>query len=136
MGADGAGRLGRTLVRQRTGVGLLDVEDVDRLRALVAEADGDVSVGGPTLAGAALRAGPVAAVGDDEATVRVETGYPWDGQVRVRVDASPGAWGLTVRVPHWAASASATVNGEALQAEPAEGWLTVTRAWAEGDELV
>ncbi|MCM3556503.1 dihydrofolate reductase family protein [Janibacter melonis] len=33
--------------------------DVDRLRALVAEADGDVSVGGPALAGAALRAGLV-----------------------------------------------------------------------------
>jgi hypothetical protein len=74
-------------------------------------------------------------VGSGDATVSVRTGYPWDGEVRVRVDASPGTWGLTMRVPHWAGSATVTVNGEQVAAEPSEGWLTVTREWREGDEL-
>ena len=77
-----------------------------------------------------------APVGQSTATVSVRTDYPWDGQVRIRVDDSPGTWGLTVRVPHWAPTASVTVNGQDVEAEPAEGWLTVTRDWAEGDELV
>ncbi|GAB2591735.1 glycoside hydrolase family 127 protein [Microlunatus antarcticus] len=77
-----------------------------------------------------------ATTGAGEATVAVETGYPWDGQVHVRVEDSPGTWGLTLRVPHWARTASVSVNGEAVSVEPAEGWVTVTREWAAGDELV
>jgi DUF1680 family protein len=78
-----------------------------------------------------------AAVGDGAATLRVTTDYPWDGQVRIRVDAAPGQeWGLGVRVPHWAESASAQVNGEPATGEPSDGWLTVNRTWAAGDELV
>ena len=78
-----------------------------------------------------------AAVGGGAATLSVTTEYPWEGQVRIRVDAAPGEdWGLGVRVPHWAESASVQVNGEPATAEPQEGWLTVTRTWAAGDELV
>jgi uncharacterized protein len=77
-----------------------------------------------------------APVGPGEARVSVQTGYPWDGQVRVRVEESPGEWGLTVRVPHWARSATVTVNGQQVDTQPSEGWLTVTRRWSEGDELV
>ncbi|SEP74392.1 glycoside hydrolase family 127 protein [Microlunatus flavus] len=77
-----------------------------------------------------------APVGDGEATVAVETDYPWDGRVRVRVEDSPGTWGLTVRIPHWASGATLTVNGEPVQPTVADGWATVTRVWAAGDELV
>ena len=50
---------------------------------------------------------------------RCTTDYPWDGRVSAsRVDDSPGTWGLTVRVPHWAAAATVTVNGDAVDAEP------------------
>ena len=78
-----------------------------------------------------------AAVGDGAATLSVATDYPWEGQVRVRVDEAPGQeWGLGVRVPHWAESASVQVNGQPGTIEPSEGWLTVTRDWAAGDELV
>ena len=77
-----------------------------------------------------------APVGDGEATVAVETDYPWDGRVRVRVEDSTGTWGLTVRVPHWAATASFAVNGEEVAPGITDGWATVTRAWVPGDELV
>jgi DUF1680 family protein len=76
-------------------------------------------------------------VAGGEATLSVQTDYPWQGQVRVTVDATPGGtWGLGVRVPHWATTAEATLNGESIQASPEEGWLTVSREWAVGDELV
>ena len=77
-----------------------------------------------------------APVGDGQASVSVETDYPWDGRVRVRVEDSPGTWGLTVRVPHWAATATLSVNGKQADAAVADGWATVTRAWEPGDELV
>jgi DUF1680 family protein len=77
-------------------------------------------------------------VAGGEATLSVQTNYPWQGQVRVSVDATPGGgtWGLGVRVPHWAATAEVTVNGESVDAASQEGWLIVRREWAVGDELV
>ena len=78
-----------------------------------------------------------ATVGGGEATLSVTTEYPWEGQVRIVVDSAAGdEWGLGVRVPHWTDSASALVNGEPAAAEPQDGWLTVTRRWAAGDEFV
>ncbi|MDP9145707.1 MAG: glycoside hydrolase family 127 protein, partial [Actinomycetota bacterium] len=78
-----------------------------------------------------------ATVGGGEATLSVTTEYPWEGQVCIVVDSAAGdEWGLGVRVPHWADSASALVNGEAVTAEPHDGWLTVTRRWAAGDQFV
>ncbi|WP_257570673.1 glycoside hydrolase family 127 protein [Streptomyces sp. NP160] len=74
----------------------------------------------------------------------VETGYPWDGGVRVRVDScSPGGqgepagtaeWTLSVRVPAWAAGATARVAGQELAPQPGT-YLRVTRTWAAGDVL-
>ena len=78
-----------------------------------------------------------AAVAGGDATLSVTTEYPWEGQVRVRIDSVPGDdWGLGVRVPHWAESVSVQVNGEPADGEPEKGWLTVTRTWAAGDELL
>lgn len=78
-----------------------------------------------------------AALGGGAATLSVATDYPWEGQVRIVVDSAPGEeWGLGVRVPHWAEGVSVQVNGEPATAELREGWLTVTRSWAAGDEFV
>jgi DUF1680 family protein len=40
------------------------------------------------------------------ATLTVETEYPWDGVVRVRVDAAAAPFTLSLRVPGWAAGAT------------------------------
>jgi DUF1680 family protein len=68
----------------------------------------------------------------------VETGYPGDGVVRVRVDEAPDeAWSLSVRVPGWAESARATLTAGGVRrkiaAEP--GYLTITADLAAGDML-
>jgi DUF1680 family protein len=78
-----------------------------------------------------------ASVGDGEASLRLETEYPWQGRVRIAVESAPGGrWGLSARVPHWAEGTSGAVNGEPVQAAVQDGWLTVEREWSAGDELV
>jgi DUF1680 family protein len=70
----------------------------------------------------------------DQVAVRVETGYPAGGRVRVTVDATPGtAWTLSLRVPHWSAGTTATVNGEAAEADRDKGYLRLRRDWQAGD---
>jgi DUF1680 family protein len=78
-----------------------------------------------------------AAVAGGEASFVVETEYPWDGRVRVRAEAVPGtAFALSLRIPHWAAGAAVQVNGETVDAEVRDGWLSVERDWSAGDEVL
>ncbi len=76
------------------------------------------------------------AVGGGEVAFTVETDYPWDGTVRVRVDSAPeGEWTLALRVPGWAQDATLTVAGARAENGLADGWWTISRAWAAGDEV-
>lgn len=78
-----------------------------------------------------------AAVGRGEARLRVETRYPWQGRVRIVVESTPGgAWGLGVRAPQWVGDIAARVNGADVSADSRDGWLTISREWGPGDELV
>jgi DUF1680 family protein len=72
-----------------------------------------------------------------EAVLHVDTGYPWHGRIRVLVAAAPGgAWGLTLRVPHWADGFTVAVNGKRVPAAHDDGWLRLERQWQPDDEIV
>ncbi len=62
--------------------------------------------------------------------VMVETGYPWSGEVTVRVESAvTRPWRLSVRVPQWA-------RGARLSGQPvAPGYATVDRVWNPDDRL-
>jgi hypothetical protein len=61
----------------------------------------------------------------------VETEYPWDGRVRVRVlQTPPGQWTLSLRVPGWAEGA--LLDGQAVDAG---GYASVRRVWQAGDAV-
>jgi DUF1680 family protein len=78
-----------------------------------------------------------AEVAGGAARLAVTTDYPWDGQVRVRVEDGPDApWTLALRVPGWAEGASLTVNGKTVDGSAADGWWRVERPWAAGDEVL
>ncbi|NNU27637.1 glycoside hydrolase family 127 protein [Isoptericola sediminis] len=69
--------------------------------------------------------------------VDVETRYPEDGLVRVRIAATPPEpWTLSLRVPGWCPSAVLRVGEEEREMGP--GYADVRREWAVGDvvELV
>ena len=54
--------------------------------------------------------------------LRVDTGYPWSGEVTVRVEATDGGpWRLSVRIPPWAGRT--------------ERYLVEERDWRPGDEV-
>jgi DUF1680 family protein len=69
----------------------------------------------------------------------VETGYPREGIVRVRVLEAPrNAWTLAVRVPSWAGSGwavLATADGGRRELATSPGYLTVTEGFSAGDVL-
>lgn len=76
-----------------------------------------------------------------ELCVTVATGYPYDGEIRVRIDSdgtgggTADPWSLSLRVPGWATEgATLTVGGRARPVSP--GVVTERRAWRRGDEVV
>jgi hypothetical protein len=71
----------------------------------------------------------------DGLTFRQETSIPNAMATVIAVEAGIGTMTLRVRVPAWAASARATLNGRALPV-PSQSLVEVTRAWRPGDELL
>ena len=63
----------------------------------------------------------------------VETDYPWDGRIRVRIDETTDAeWTLSLRVPAWARGATLTVAGDPREAAPGS-YAAVRRTWRAGE---
>jgi DUF1680 family protein len=77
-------------------------------------------------------------VADGTARLAMETGYPWDGNVRVTVIEAPAQpWTLSLRVPGWCRSGSLHgPDGERTQIPSERRMATATRIWAPGDTLV
>jgi DUF1680 family protein len=65
------------------------------------------------------------------------TDYPWDGCVKVTLDAvPPGAFSVRLRIPVWARGAVLTVNGTPEKQTPEPGtYYEVRRVWSAGDTL-
>ncbi|MFG1942471.1 glycoside hydrolase family 127 protein [Nonomuraea sp. NPDC048826] len=68
-----------------------------------------------------------------ELRLRVETGYPWSGTVRVRV-LDDGTGRISLRVPAWASSATLAHGGGTRPVGP--GYAEAVGSWRAGDELV
>ena len=70
-------------------------------------------------------------------TLTQQTDYPSSGEVTLRLEpATPAAFPLYLRVPLWAAGATASVNGEPLDQPLEPGTLlTIERTWHAGDEV-
>ncbi|WP_188194248.1 glycoside hydrolase family 127 protein [Nonomuraea sp. SYSU D8015] len=64
--------------------------------------------------------------------VRVETGYPWDGAVTVRV-LEDGEGRISLRVPAWAEDATLAHGGMVREVTP--GYAVADGPWRAGDEI-
>jgi DUF1680 family protein len=71
-----------------------------------------------------------ASIATDRALLSVQTGYPWRGDVTIRIESTvDNPWRLSVRVPAWAAEAR-------LDGRPVgPGYATVQRAFRAGDTV-
>lgn len=71
-------------------------------------------------------------VGDREVDVCVESGFPWDGDVKIRVRANGAKnFRLGLRLPDWCGSYS--VEGAGETAYEKNGYLYVQKEWGEED---
>jgi DUF1680 family protein len=70
-------------------------------------------------------------------TVRLTqtTDYPWQGHVRIRIDACPARrFSLMLRIPGWCTHAKITINDRPHTDVPAGGvYAALNRAWKPGD---
>jgi DUF1680 family protein len=75
--------------------------------------------------------------GATRVTVRQETQYPWQGDIRLELDASESAsFDLMLRIPAWCESATAYVNGEKVDTPiPGGRYFAVNRRWRTGDVI-
>ncbi len=75
--------------------------------------------------------------GDVAVTVTEDTEYPFRDSVRLKVSpASPVTFPLLLRIPGWASTASAQVNGHSVEAARAGSFLRIERRWSAGDAVV
>ncbi len=92
-------------------------------------------------------------VGDDKVTVRQETGYPWDGAVKIVLEPEGTEdFAVKVRIPGWAAGKPVPsdlysdlgpgavpfglkVNGETVTPALDKGYASIERAWKKGDMI-
>jgi hypothetical protein len=70
--------------------------------------------------------------------LEVETDYPWNGRVRVRIlETRPEQWTLSLRVPAWADGARLDGNAVStrLDGNKATGYAAVRKVWQAGDTV-
>lgn len=77
--------------------------------------------------------------GDAAGSIRLEqaTGYPFDGDVRIRVQPDrPARFTLRLRIPSWAVGAEVRINGVPADSPAAPGgYLSLDRSWKADDEI-
>ncbi|NLU21624.1 MAG: hypothetical protein GXW89_13170 [Phycisphaerae bacterium] len=80
-----------------------------------------------------------ARVGKDntEVTIREQTEYPWDGSIKLTVDApAETRFPLHLRIPAWASEVKLTVNGQAVSTQTKAGsFAKIDRTWKNGDTV-
>lgn len=66
--------------------------------------------------------------------VRVESGFPWDGRVRIHVRAKHSGFRLALCIPGWCEGYTVTCGGEFEKTEK-DGCLYLKKEWGEEDIL-
>jgi DUF1680 family protein len=73
-------------------------------------------------------------IGGAKVVFREKSAYPWSGEIRIEVEPEhPVDFDLKLRIPGWAARASAAVGEEPVALEPSCGYATIRRRWRAGD---
>ena len=75
-----------------------------------------------------------AEVNGSPVSLHVQTNYPWEGTVSIRINDS-AAFALKLRVPGWCRSWVIKINGIEACPEVTDGYMTLDREWAAGDQI-
>jgi DUF1680 family protein len=77
-------------------------------------------------------------LGDQRVTLEQESGLPWHGSVRLKINADqPTLFTLKLRIPSWCTDPILKVNGEVLESTSSfeDGYFTLERVWSGNDEI-
>lgn len=78
-----------------------------------------------------------AEIGGGRVRLAVETDYPWEGRVEVRVLEAPGTnWTLSLRVPGWCRDATVAVGDETGRVIAGTSAVKERRIWRPGDRML
>ena len=73
-----------------------------------------------------------AVVGDAALKIRVKTRFPFEGQVKIHVQAdAPAEKTIAVRIPDYAREAKLKVNGQAVSLSAEKGFVRLRRVWSD-----
>ena len=74
--------------------------------------------------------------GNVPVTVREDTGYPFEDQIRFTIETrKPATFPLALRIPAWCEQATIRLNGKALRTEKGGQVVTLNQAWHNQDVL-
>ena len=73
--------------------------------------------------------------GERPVKVRLETNYPWEGQVKLVIEETDGSpWELALRIPGWCQEATVQIGNEVSDLSASRGdYARINRVWQPGD---
>lgn len=74
-------------------------------------------------------------IGEKEADIRVESGFPWEGNVRIRVRAKDTGLVLALRLPDWCEGYEIS-GADGAKKEVKDGYLYICKEWEEEEEVL
>ncbi len=77
-----------------------------------------------------------AAIGGKNRTISIRTDYPWDGKIVVKISGERhGTFPIALHIPSWCTGCTLRVNGQPRSEQPADGYLMLSGAWGDNDEI-
>ena len=76
-----------------------------------------------------------ATLGGQPLALRLSSGFPWRGDVRLEVTRGAAQGRIALRLPGWQQGYRLLVNGEAVSAPVEDGYLLLDREWRTGDAV-
>lgn len=75
-------------------------------------------------------------IGGTDVVLCETSNYPWSGEIGIAIDPSqPAEFEVKLRIPGWATGVSLAVNGDPVEAQPVNGYVTIRRVWKKGDRI-
>ncbi len=78
-----------------------------------------------------------AKVGGTDVQFTVDTAYPWNGRVTMRLEPKEECgFTLAMRIPAWCGHFTLSVNGQSVSPDVLDGYALLDRRWRQGDTVV
>ncbi len=75
-----------------------------------------------------------ATIKTEKMELKIDTQYPFDGKIEIKVSPKQKSeFAIYLRIPHWANTFEAKINGENISVSPQNGYIILQRNWSDND---